>query len=361
MFDVRATDRRRFLGGVGLALAATWLGTRDSVLHVIKEPFRGASGRDLASLSQATAWLNSAPLTAAALRGRVVLVDFCTYTCINWLRTLPYVRAWAQRYQEHGLVVLGVHTPEFSFEEDLANVRRSVNQMRIDYPIAIDNQRAIWRGFANHYWPALYFVDAAGRLRHHHFGEGNYEETEERIRQLLTDAGSRLDGELARVETQGFELGAEWGSLKSPETYVGSQKAENFASPGGPTRNARQSYHVPARLRLNQWALSGEWTVKPEAAVLNAAGGQIAYRFHARDLHLILGPAAPGMPVRFRISLDGQAPGPAHGLDADEDGTGTVREQRLYQLVRQPKPIVGRTFAIDFLDAGVEAFAFTFG
>jgi thiol-disulfide isomerase/thioredoxin len=362
VYDLRPAGRRRFLGTAGVALAGAWIGTRDSVLPLITtEPFRVSSARDLASLGRATAWLNSAPLTAADVRGKVVLVDFWTYTCINWLRTLPYVRAWAERYKDDGLVVLGVHTPEFSFEADIANVRRSVEQMQIEYPIAVDNDRAIWRGFANHYWPALYFLDAAGRVRDHHFGEGDYEESEARIRQLLTDDGRRIDGERAGVEAHGFEVGADWDSLKSPETYVGSQKADNFASPGGATRNIAQRYRLADRLRLNQWALSGEWTVKPEAAVLNTGGGRIAYRFHARDLHLILGPAAQGMSVRFRVTVDGQPPGPARGVDVDEDGHGTVREQRLYQLVRQPKPIVDRTFAIDFLDGGIEAFAFTFG
>jgi len=362
MFDLLPADRRRFLGIAGLAIAGAWIGTRDSVLQLITtEPFRVPGARDLASLGRATAWLNSAPLTTADLRGKVVLVDFWTYTCINWLRTLPYVRAWAARYKDRGLVVLGVHTPEFSFEEDIANVQRAVKQMGIEYPIAIDNDRAIWRGFANHYWPALYFLDAAGHVRDHHSGEGNYEASEARIRELLTDAGSHIDGERASVAAQGVEVGADWASLKSPETYAGSHKAENFASPGGASKNAGQTYQVPARLRLNQWALSGEWTVKPEAALLNTGGGRIAYRFHARDLHLILGPAAHGTSVRFRVSIDGQAPGPAHGVDVDANGNGTVREQRLYQLVRQPKPIMDRTFAIDFLDAGVEAFAFTFG
>jgi thiol-disulfide isomerase/thioredoxin len=350
MFHLRSADRRRFLGTAGLALAAAWIGTRDSVLQMITvEPFRASSGRDLASLDRATAWLNSGPLTAADLRGKVVLVDFWTYTCINWLRTLPYVRAWAARYKEHGLVVLGVHTPEFSFEEDLANVQRSVKQMRIEYPVAVDNDRAIWRGFANHYWPALYFVDAGGRVRGHHFGEGNYEESEATIRRLLADAGNRIDAQRADVESHGLEVGADWGSLKSPETYVGNQKAENFASPGGATRNSSKTYRLPARLGLNEWALSGDWTVSGEAAALNTGGGGIAYRFHARDLHLILGPAARESSVRFRVSIDGQAPGPAHGVDVDEDGNGAVREQRLYQLIRQPKPIVDRTFAIEFL------------
>jgi thiol-disulfide isomerase/thioredoxin len=295
------------------------------------------------------------------LRGKVVLVDFWTYTCINWLRTLPYVRAWDSRYKEHGLVVLGVHAPEFSFEEDLANVQRSVKEMRIEYPIAIDNDRAIWNGFANQYWPALYFLDAAGRVRDHHLGEGNYEESEATIRRLLADAGNRVGDRRADVEAHGVEVGADWGTLKSPETYVGTQKAANFASPGGATKNSSRTYRLPTRLRLNEWALSGDWAVGGEAAALNSGGGRIAYRFHARDVHLILGPPTRRSPVRFRVSVDGLAPGPAHGVDVDENGDGTVREQRLYQLIRQPKPIVDRTFMIEFLDAGAEAFAFTFG
>ena len=244
------------------------------------------------------------PLTAADLQGKVVLVDFWTYTCINWLRTVPYVRAWAARYKEQGLVVIGVHTPEFSFEEDVDNVRKAAQERGITYPIAIDNNRAIWSGFGNHYWPALYFIDATGRVRDHHFGEGNYEESEMRIRQLLAAAGSGggIDRESVSIEAHGPEVGADWGSLKSPETYVGHQKAENFASPGGAAVNMRHVYAVPPRLRLNQWALSGEWTLKAEAAVLNAAGGRIAYRFHARDLHLIMGPSERRGAVPFRVS-----------------------------------------------------------
>ena len=242
MFAQRAFNRRRFFGMAALSLAAAWIATRESVLQLITvEPFRLSGARDLASLGRATAWLNSAPLTAADLRGKVVLVDFWTYTCINWLRTLPYVRAWAARYKEQGLVVIGVHTPEFSFEEDIDNVRRSVKEMGIQYPVAIDNDRAIWRGFANHYWPALYFLDAAGQVRDHHFGEGNYEQSETKIRQLLADAGNRIDRERVTVEAHGPEVGADWGNLKSPETYVGHQKAENFASPGGAAVNTRRT------------------------------------------------------------------------------------------------------------------------
>ena len=364
MFTSQQHDRRRLVGMAALSLGAAWIGTRDSVIQLITvEPFRPPSARDLASLGRATAWLNSAPLTAAALQGKVVLVDFWTYTCINWLRTLPYVRAWAARYTEQGLVVIGVHTPEFSFEEDLDNVRRAVKEIGVTYPVAIDNDRAIWRGFANHYWPALYFIDAAGHVRDHHFGEGNYEESEMRIRQLLAAAGrgGRLDREPVSVEAHGPEVGANWDNLKSPETYVGYQKAEHFASPGGAAVNTPHLYAVPSRLRRNQWALSGEWTMKAEAALLNAAGGRIAYRFHARDLHLVMRLAEGRGAIPFRVSIDGQPPGAGRGGDVDEKGHGTVAEPRLYQLIRQSGPIADRQFAIEYLDAGVEAFAFTFG
>ena len=349
---------------VALSLGAAWIGTRDSVMHMITvTPFRPSSASDLASLRGATAWLNSEPLTAAALQGRVVLIDFWTYTCINWLRTVPYVRAWAARYKEQGLVVIGVHTPEFSFEEDIDNVRKAAQERGVTYPIAIDNNRAIWSGFGNHYWPALYFIDATGRVRDHHFGEGNYEESEMRIRQLLAAGGSGpvIDSASVSIEAHGPEVGADWASLKSPETYVGHSKAEMFASPGGAAVNTRHRYALPARLRLNQWALLGEWTVRAEAAVLNAAGGRIAFRFHARDLNLIMGPSDRRGAVPFRVLIDGQPPGANRGSDVDDQGEGTVVEQRLYQLVRQSGPIADRQFEIDFLDSGVEAFAFTFG
>jgi thiol-disulfide isomerase/thioredoxin len=364
MFAQQQHDRRRFFGMAALSLAAAWIGTRDSVINLVTvKPFRLSGASDLASLSRATAWLNSAPLKAADLQGKVVLVDFSTYTCINWLRTLPYVRGWAARYKDQGLVVIGVHTPEFTFEEDVDNVRRAAMERGITYPIAIDNDRAIWSGFGNHYWPALYFIDAAGKVRDHYFGEGNYEESEMRIRQLLIAAGraGATDRESISFEAHGPEVAADWGSLKSPETYVGHHKAENFASPGGAAVNARHVYTVPPRLHLNQWALAGNWTVRAEAAVLNAAGGRIAYRFHARDLHLIMGPVARGGAVSFRVLIDGQPPGADHGSDADEQGNGRITEQRLYQLIRQSGPITDRQFEIEFLDAGVETFAFTFG
>ena len=271
--------------------------------------------------------------------------------------------AWAARYKEQGLVVIGVHTPEFSFEENIDNVRIAAQARGIAYPIAIDNNRAIWTGFGNHYWPALYFIDPTGRVRDHHFGEGNYEESETRIRQLLAASGSgrMIDSASVSIEAHGPEVEADWGSLKSSETDVGHQKAENFASPGGAVVNKRHAYAVPLRLRLNQWALSGEWTLKTEAAVLNAGGGWIAYRFHARDLHLIMGPSERRGAVPFRVRIDGQPPGANHGSDVDAQGKGSVAEQRLYQLVRQSGPIADRQFEIEFLDSGVEAFAFTFG
>jgi thiol-disulfide isomerase/thioredoxin len=317
---------------------------------------------ELPSLGSATEWLNSPPLTAAGLRGSVVLVDFWTYTCINWLRTLPYLRAWTQKYKDHGLVVIGVHTPEFDFEHDLDNVRRAATDLRVNYPIAIDNDYAIWSAFDNHYWPALYFVDAQGQIRHHQFGEGDYEQSEMIIQQLLVEAGTGGIGhDLVSVDASGVEAAADWGSLRSPENYVGYERTENFASPGGAAWDQRHVYGAPARLRLNHWALSGDWTVERQATVLNEAGGRIAYRFHARDLHLVMGPAVRGTPVRFRVLIDGQPPGAAHGTDVDDQGNGTVTEQRLYQLIRQRGPVTEHAFEITFLDPGVRAYAFTFG
>jgi len=315
----------------------------------------------LPSLAGATTWLNSPPLSPADLRGKVVLLDVWTYTCINWLRTLPYVRAWADKYKDQGLVVIGVHSPEFPFEHDVGNVRRAAIEMRVTYPIAIDNDFAIWNALNNQYWPALYIVDAQGRIRHHEFGEGGYEQSERIIQQLLLEAGnSGVGRDLATVDARGLEVPAAWSDLKSPENYVGYDRTENFASSGGALRDKQRVYAVPGRLRLNQWALSGDWTMTKRAVVLNKPNGRIAYRFHARDLHLVMGPATGGGAVRFRV-LDGKAPGPAHGTDVDDMGVGTVGAQRLYQLIRQSTPIADRTFEIEFLDPGVEAYAFTFG
>jgi thiol-disulfide isomerase/thioredoxin len=310
----------------------------------------------------ATGWVNSEPLTAADLRGRVVLVNFWTYTCINWLRTLPYVRAWAERYQDHGLVVIGVHTPEFGFEHDLDNVRREVKDLGVDYPVAIDNDYAIWTAFDNHYWPALYFVDAQGQVRHHRFGEGDYEMSEMVVQQLLTEAGSAgADQELTSVDARGVEAAADWASLRSPENYLGYERTDNFVSPNGSILDTSYAYAAPTRLGLNHWALSGDWTVHRQAIVLNQAGGRILYRFHARDLHLVMAPTTPGGLIRFRVHLDGEPPGAAHGSDVDDQGNGTLTDPRLYQLVRQPGPVSDRTFEIAFLDPGVQAYAFTFG
>jgi thiol-disulfide isomerase/thioredoxin len=317
---------------------------------------------NLPSLGGATLWLNSEPLTAAGLRGKVVLVEFWTYTCINWLRQLPYVRAWAEKYKDAGLVVIGVHTPEFAFEKDLDNVRRASMDMRVTYPVAVDSDGVIWRAFRNEYWPALYFIDARGRIRHRQFGEGEYERSETIIQQLLAEAGKAgVSRELVSVDARGAEAAADWASLSSPETYVRRRNIERFASPGGAVSGKRHAYAAPARLALNEWALAGAWTLGSDAAVLDEAGGRIVYRFHARDLHLVMGPAARGTSVRFRVLIDGRPPGASHGTDVDEQGLGTVTEQRLYQLIRQPSPIADRQFEIEFLDPGAEAFSFTFG
>jgi thiol-disulfide isomerase/thioredoxin len=317
---------------------------------------------DLPSLGGATEWLNSPPLAAAGVRGNVVVVEFMTYSCINWLRTLPYVRAWAEKYKSKGLVVIGVHSPEFAFERNVDNVRQAAKEMRIDYPVAIDNDYAIWRAFKNEYWPALYFVDAQGRIRHHQFGEGDYALSEAIIQELLTEAGSKGIGhDSSAVHPGGIEAAADWDALQSPENYVGYGLTENFASPLGAVFDKRHVYGSPARLDLNHWALSGAWTMKDRQAVLNEAAGRITYRFHARDLHLVMGPPAPGTSVRFRVMIDGHPPHGAHGADIDTEGYGTVTEPRLYQLIRQPKPIVDRQFEIEFSDSGVAAYAFTFG
>jgi hypothetical protein len=317
---------------------------------------------ELPSFGGATQWLNSPPLTPDGLRGNVVLASFCTYTCINWIRQLPYVRAWAAKYSGHGLVVIGVHTPEFPFERDIGNVQRSLADMRVGYPVAVDNDYAIWRAFANNYWPALYFADAQGRIRHHYFGEGEYARSEMVIQDLLAEAGAQgVDRDMVSPEAIGVEAPADWAALRSPENYTGYDRTENFAWPRGAVPGRPHRYTVPTRLRLNYWALSGDWTARPGHVALDAANGTIAYRFQARDLNLVMGPAAQGTSVRFRALLDGQPPGSAHGIDTDEQGLGNVSEQRLYQLIRQPDPIIERTFEITFLDPGLEAYSFTFG
>ena len=314
------------------------------------------------SLEGATAWLNSPPLDAETLRGKVVVVDFCTYTCINWLRSLPYVRAWAQAYEDRGLVVIGVHTPEFPFEHDLENVRRALTGMEVTYPVAVDNAYAVWDAFANHYWPALYFIDAEGRIRHHRFGEGDYERSEIIIKQLLRDAGSKdVSEELAPVDPRGPEVAADWDNLESPEEYLGSRRAQNFEPSERSGWGEHRSDEGARPLRRNHWTLAGNWTMTPEAVVLDEPNGRIAFRFHARDVHLVMGPVARETPVPFRVSIDHQPPGPSGGGDVDEHGAGLLDEQRMYQLIRQAGPIDDRTFEIEFLDRGAEAFAFTFG
>jgi len=316
---------------------------------------------EMPELSGAVEWLNSPPLSKAALKGKVVLIDFWTYSCINCLRAIPYVRAWAERYKDQGLVVIGVHTPEFAFEKKIANVKGALSDLGISYPVAIDNDYAIWRAFDNHYWPAHYFIDAEGRVRHHHFGEGDYEGSERVIRALLAEAGRTVKpAAVTDVAATGAEMASDQSTVRSPETYVGYARAENFISPGGLVENAAHAYAAAAP-RLNEWALSGDWTVAAESARLNAKGGAITYRFHARDLHLVLGPGEAGAPVRFRITIDGRKPGDDHGMDTDAEGNGVVTGQRLYQLVRQTGEIADRTFEIQFLDPGVEAYAFTFG
>jgi len=348
---------------IGIGAASVTLSQDKGMAHPMKPatirlPVEG----DVPSLGGAAGWLNSPPLTAAELRGKVVLIDFWTYSCINWRRSLPYVRAWAEKYKSRGLVVVGVHTPEFEFEKNVDNVRGAVKAMRVDYPVAIDNDYAIWNAFRNNSWPALYFVDVRGRIRHHHFGEGEYDKAEVIIQQLLSEAGvPGIGRDLVAVDPRGVEAAADWVSLRSPENYVGYERTENFASPGGAALGKRRVYAAPTRLNLNHWALSGEWTVEKEATVLNKGNGRIVYRFHARDLHIVMGPAVRGSPVRFRVLIDGKAPGVAHGIDVDEQGNGAVAEPRMYQLIRQPKPVADRQFEIEFLDPGVQVFSFTFG
>jgi thiol-disulfide isomerase/thioredoxin len=311
------------------------------------------------ALDGATAWLNSEPLTPDDLRGHVVAYDFWTYTCVNWLRTLPYLRAWDDRYREHGLIVVGIHTPEFVFERELDNVREAVGVDRIDYPVALDSDYAIWEAFDNHYWPALYLADATGAIRHHQFGEGGYEQAERLIRQLLQDAGSRDLPGVVDVDTEGAEVAADWDHLESPETYLGSARGERFVPERDGDPATAQRYVVPPALRLNHWALDGVWTIRQDSAVLDEGAGTIAYRFRARDVNLVLTSRQGDVP--FRVLIDGQSPGSAGGVDCDEDGRGVVSQSRMYQLIRQRDSFDDHTFAITFEAAGVAAYVFTFG
>lgn len=348
-------NRRRFLGTAAMAFAITSV---DLFGFQIRLPFEG----EFPALHGATAWLNSSPLEKASLRGKVVLINFWTYSCINWRRSLPYIRAWEKRYREYGLVVIGVHSPEFVFEKDIDNVRQASATMTIDYPIVLDNEYAIWRAFNNEFWPAFYFIDHKGHIRHQKFGEGDYDQSEAVIQQLLGDAGAQGFGfGFTPVNASGAEAAADWLDLKSAENYLGYERTQNFASSGGLTMNRPHDYTLPPKLKLNQWALMGSWTVEKQEIRLNTPNCRIAYGFHARDLHLVMGTEMRGTPIRFRILIDGQMPGSARGSDVDEHGEGVVNEPRMYHLLRQPQPIIDRKFEIEFLGAGVKAYSFTFG
>jgi thiol-disulfide isomerase/thioredoxin len=333
-----------------------------------KAPSKGVAASQLPDegglppLVGATEWLNSPALSTRALLGKVVVVDFWTYTCINWRRTEPYVRAWAAKYKAQGLVVIGVHTPEFGFEQDLENVRWAVKDMNIEYPVAVDSDRAIWNAFDNHYWPALYIVGADGRIRYHQFGEGAYDESERVIQQLLSEAGiASVSRDFVSPHPTGAEAAPDLPNLQSTENYLGYERAVGFASPGGPARDQSRAYVAPSGLGLNHWALGGVWTVESGAALSNRPNGRVAYAFHARDLNLVMGPSIRSTGLPFRVTIDGQPPGLAHGVDVDAAGNGTAGEQRMYQLIRQQPPIVDRLFEIEFLEPGVEVFSFTFG
>jgi thiol-disulfide isomerase/thioredoxin len=313
-------------------------------------------------LGGATSWLNSPALTPAGLRGKVVLIDFWTFSCINSLRPLPFLRAWSEKYQAKGLVVIGVQSPEFAFEQRLDSVRDAVGAHAIHFPIAIDNGHRVWNAFRNEYWPAIYLIDAEGRIRYHHFGEGDVDQTERAIQELLAEAGgSGIDRDLVSVHGTGAEAAPDWDNVKSPETYLGYARTERFASPDGPLQDVRHAYSAPKTLDLNDWALAGDWTMSAEATTVRKANGRVLFRFHSRDLHLVAGPETDGKVVHFRVRLDGKPPGANHGADTDADGNGILDAQRLYQLIRQGAPIEDRTFEIEFLEPGAEVFAFTFG
>jgi thiol-disulfide isomerase/thioredoxin len=344
-----------------LALASSLMAAAAAGLWPARSAHAQSVARSLPSLEGATGWLNSPALTPDGLRGKVVLVDIWTYTCINWLRTLPYVRAWSENYKNQGLVVLGVHSPEFGFEKNVENVRRAAMSMRVGYPVAIDSDFAVWRALRNNAWPCRYFVDATGRIRHVQVGEGEYAQGEMIIKQLLAEAGAtNVDRNLASVDAEGAEAPADWRNLRSPETYLGYEQTVNFSS-GQALPDKRKTYAMPERFSLNRWALAGDWTFGKQFVALDAAKGRIAYRFHARDLHLVMGPAKAGTSVPFRVFIDGQPPRAGHGVDVDEGGNGRLSEQRLHQLIRQQPPIRERLFEIEFLAPGAEAYCFTFG
>jgi thiol-disulfide isomerase/thioredoxin len=361
------SDERSTANGAGGAATLPTAANRPGLLRSLAHRLAGDADvlpveGHLPAFDGATGWLNSEPLTPAGLRGRVVAVDFWTYTCINWLRTAPYVKAWHAKYRDLGLVVIGVHTPEFGFERDLDNVVARSRSFDVDYPIAIDSDYGVWQAFSNHFWPALYIADAEGRIRYHHFGEGEYAMGEMVVQQLLLEAGAAgVDPDLVSVEPTGFEVAADWRTLRTPETYLAYGRSAGFASPERAHANEPHAYPEPGGLALNEWAPSGTWTLAQHAAVVNEAGGRIAFEFQARDVNLVMGPSARGTSVPFRVLLDGEAPGDAHGFDVDDQGNGALTDQRLHQLIRQPGPIREGRFEIEFLAAGAEAYCFTFG
>jgi thiol-disulfide isomerase/thioredoxin len=359
---IRFKPRRPALFGWALLAALCWSTIAGQAVANAQEPASHIGSSPLWGLSGATGWINSKPLTAKQLKGKVVLVDFWTYSCINCLRSLPYIRAWAEKYKDSGLVVIGVHTPEFDFEKDSPKVQKAVQKFGITYPVALDSNQAIWNAFHNEYWPAHYFIDANGKVRYEHFGEGNYDQSEHWIQQLLQERNTKLmPASAVSVHAQGVEAAADTNDVHSPETYIGYSRAEHFASPGGFAYAAEKLYAAPLHPSLNQWGLEGKWVDHLQSAVLDSAGGKIVFHFQARDLHLVLGPTADGKPVRFRVTIDGQAPGDNHGVDTDAQGNGVVTDHRLYQLVRQQGAVTDHIFAIEFDDPGVQAFSFTFG
>jgi thiol-disulfide isomerase/thioredoxin len=360
--DTNFKQRRQKLGVLALAATLCCGAIAGRTVANAQEPPSIVGSSPLYGLSGATGWINSGPLTAKQLKGKVVLVDFWTYSCINCLRALPYMQAWADKYKDSGLVVIGVHTPEFDFEKDSPNVQKAVQKFRITYPIALDSKRAIWDAFHNEYWPAHYFIDAKGKVRFEHFGEGNYDQSEHWIQELLQErAGKPMATAAVSVHAQGVEAAPDMSDVRSPETYIGYARAEHFASPGGIRQDTEKTYNAPAQPRLNEWGLDGKWVDHEQVAVLKSTGGKIVFHFHARDLHLVLGPTADGKPVRYRVTIDGQAPGDNHGVDTDAQGNGVVIDHRLYQLVRQKGAVADHVFAIEFEDPGVQAFSFTFG
>ncbi|MFT4112761.1 thioredoxin family protein [Silvibacterium sp.] len=351
----------KYLAGAALALALACVAIRPP--HSFAQDGPNIIGtQPLPGLSGATGWLNSKPLTAKDLKGKVVLIDFWDYSCINCIRAVPYVRAWADKYKDSGLVVIGVHTPEFDVEKLTPNVERAVKKFDITYPVAIDSDMRIWNAFSNQYWPAHYLIDAKGHVRYQHFGEGEYDETEKQIQELLKEAhATSMPTGIASVHGEGAQAAADTRDVRSPETYLGYERAENFVSPGGLKHNVDRLYAEPKSLDRNDWGLIGQWADQGQAAVLRTASGKIVYRFHARDLHMVLAPGADGKPVHFKVTIDGQAPGENHGTDTDAQGNGVVTEDRLYQLIRQKGSIADHTFTIEFEEPGVQAFTFTFG